>query len=91
MTAFLDIYLYLKSKNNDDSGKHKVLLKSVKSFVKLAIHLFQPMHICQIPHVFLKAQVTFPLNFASIFGAIRHTSSVLFLAQTQYTLVKGAN
>ena len=33
---------------------------------------------------FLKAQVTFPLNFASIFNAIRHNSSVLFLAQTLY-------
>ena len=33
---------------------------------------------------FLKAQVTFPLDFASIFSAIRHKSSVLFLAQTLY-------
>ena len=39
---------------------------------------------------FLKAQVTFPLNFASVFSAIRHNSSVLFLAQT-CNLVKGAN
>ena len=31
---------------------------------------------------FLKAQVTFPLNFASVFSAIRHNSPVLFLAQT---------
>ena len=30
---------------------------------------------------FFKAQVTFPLNFASIFSTIRHNSSVLFLAQ----------
>ena len=40
---------------------------------------------------FLKAQVNFPLNFASIFSAIRHNSSVLFLAQTLYTFVKGVN
>ena len=33
---------------------------------------------------FLKAQVTFPSNFASIFSAIRHNSSVLFLAQTYF-------
>ena len=30
---------------------------------------------------FLKAQVTFRLNFALIFSVIRHNSSVLFLAQ----------
>ena len=40
---------------------------------------------------FLKAQVIFPSNFASIFSAIRHNSSVLSLAQTLYTLVKAAN
>ena len=40
---------------------------------------------------FLKAQVNFPLNFASIFSAIRHNSSVLFLGQTLYTFVKGVN
>ena len=33
---------------------------------------------------FLKAQVTFSLKFASIFSAIRHNSSVFFLAQTLY-------
>ena len=37
---------------------------------------------------FLKAQVIFPSNFASIFSAIKHNSSILFLAQTLYTLVK---
>ena len=37
---------------------------------------------------FLKAQVSFPLNCASIFSAIKHNSSVLFLAQTLYTLFK---
>ena len=39
---------------------------------------------------FLKAQVSFPSNFASIFSAIRHNSSVIFFGQTLYTLVKGA-
>ena len=37
---------------------------------------------------FLKAKVSFPSNFASIFSAIKHNSSVLFLAQTLYALVK---
>ena len=41
--------------------------------------------------LFLKAPVTLPLNFASIFSAIRHNSSVLFLAQTLFSLGKGAN
>ena len=40
---------------------------------------------------FLKGQVSFPSNFASIFSAIKNNCSVLFLAQTLYTLVKGAN
>ena len=37
-----------------------------------------------------KAKVRFPSNsnFASIFSAIKHNSSILFLAQTLYTLVK---
>ena len=39
---------------------------------------------------FLKAQVSFPSNFAWIFSAIRSNSSVIFLAQTLYALVKGA-
>ena len=77
-----EIYLYLK---NIDS------VKRVKSFVKCAIHLFQPMQIYQLPSSFLKAQVSFPSNFASIFSAIKHNSSVLFLAQTLYSLVKGSN
>ena len=37
---------------------------------------------------FLKAQVSFPSNVASIFSAIKHNSPILFLAQTLYTLVK---
>ena len=37
---------------------------------------------------FWKAQVSFPSNFASIFSVIKYNSSVLFLAQTSYTLVK---
>ena len=40
---------------------------------------------------FLKGQVSFPSNFASIFSAIKNNCSVLFLTQTLYTLVKGAN
>ena len=37
---------------------------------------------------FLKAQVSFPSNFASVFSAIIHNPSVLFLAQKLHTLVK---
>ena len=37
---------------------------------------------------FLKAQVSFPSNVASVFSAIKHNSSILFLAQTLCTLVK---
>ena len=40
---------------------------------------------------FLKAQVSFPSNFTSIFSVIKHNSSVFFLAQTLSSLVKGAN
>ena len=36
----------------------------------------------------LKVQVIFPSNFAPIFSTIKHKSSVLFLAQRLYTLVK---
>ena len=39
---------------------------------------------------FLKAQVIFPSNFASVFSAIKHNSSILFFAQTLYTLVKSS-
>ena len=59
----MDIYLYLKSKNNDDSVKW-----CVKRFVKFAIHLFKPMHTCQIPHVIFKS--------TSQFLQILHQSSV---------------
>ena len=38
---------------------------------------------------FQKAQVSFLSNFTSIFGAIKHYSSVLLLAQT-YTLVNSS-
>ena len=37
---------------------------------------------------FLKAQVNFPSNVASIFSAIKQNSPILFLAQTLYTLFK---
>ena len=37
---------------------------------------------------FLKVQVSFPSNVASIFSAIKHNSPILFLAQTLYTLFK---
>ena len=50
--------------------------------------------ICQILHVILestKVQVSFPSHFASIFNAIKHNSSILFLAQTLYTLAESSS
>ena len=38
-----------------------------------------------------KVQVNLPSNFTSIFSAIKHNSSVLFLAQALYTLVKSSS
>ena len=46
------------------------------------IAIFQPVN-----ENFQKAEVSFPSNFASVFSAIKHNFSILFLAQT-YTLVK---
>ena len=37
---------------------------------------------------FLKEQVSFPSNFASIFSVIKHNSSALFLAHALYTSIK---
>ena len=73
VTTFLDIYLYLKSKNNDDSVKHvwKVLLNLLFIYFSLCIFFKFLMS-------FLKAQVTFALKFASSFSPIRHNSSVPF-------------
>ena len=39
---------------------------------------------------FLKAQVSFPSNFASIFSVIKHNSPIPLLAQTLYALVKSS-
>ena len=83
LTTFLDIYLYLKSKNNDNSAKHVKILLNL-------LFIYFSLHICQIPHVTFESTSHFPLNFASIFSAIRRNFSVLFVAQT-YILVKGAN
>ena len=44
------------------------------------------MQIYQFLVSFLEAQVSFLSNFASIFSAIKHNSSTLFLAQTLYIL-----
>ena len=45
-----------------------------------------PNSTCQ----FLEAEASFPPNFASILSAIKHNSSVLFLTQALYTLVKSS-
>ena len=42
------------------------------------------------PKSFLKAQVIFPSTFASIFSAIKNNSSIFFLAETLFTLVKSS-
>ena len=39
---------------------------------------------------FLKGQVIFPSNFGSIFSAIKNNSSILFLVQTLFALVKSS-
>ena len=56
----------------------------MKSFCKFAIHLFQPMHICQIPYVILEntysilKQVSSSSSFAAFFIVMTHNSSVSF-------------
>ena len=52
---------------------------------------FSPCIFAEFLMPFLKTQVTFPSNYASVFNVIRHNSSVLFLAQKLYSLMKGAN
>ena len=39
---------------------------------------------------FLKVQIIFPSNFASLFSAIKHNSSALFSTQALHNLVKGS-
>ena len=56
----------------------------MKSFCKFAIHLFQPMHICQIPYVILEntysilKQVSSSSSFVPFFIVMTHNSSVSF-------------
>ena len=76
LTAFLEIYLYLK---NNDSIKHvyKVLLNV----------LFIYFNLCKFAKFlksFLKAQVNFPANFASMINSIKQNSSVLFSSNIIY-------
>ena len=73
LTAFFDIYLYLKSKNNGN------FVKRVKSFLKFAINYFGLCIFAKFLTSFLKAQVIFPLNFASIFSAI---SNIIHFGQS---------
>ena len=40
---------------------------------------------------FLKTHVSFPINFAPIFSAIKHNASILVLPQKLYTLVKSSS
>ena len=46
------------------------------------------MIVLQIPHVIFEVQVIFPSKSASVSGAMKHNSSLLFLTQTLCTLVK---
>ena len=39
---------------------------------------------------FLKVQIIFPSNFASLFSVIKHNSSALFTTQALHNLVKGS-
>ena len=70
----MQIYLYLKT-NNNDFVKHvqNVLVKAL--FIVFSLHKFSKFLLS-----FLKAQVSFPSNFASIFSAIKHNTSVLFFS-----------
>ena len=47
--------------------------------------------ICQISHVILEAQVSFPSSFVSIFSVIKHNSSVVFLGETLCDLIKSSS
>ena len=58
----------------------------VKSFVKCAIHYFSLCKFTNFFMSFFKSQVSFSLNFASLFSVIKDNSSVLFLGQTLNTL-----
>ena len=68
-------------------GKYAVKKKKKKTEKKKNAELCFFVEICHVMS-FLKAQLSFPSNFASLFSNIKHKSSVLFLAQTLYTLVK---
>ena len=73
LIAFLKIYLYLKSKNND-------FVKNVsKVLLNVPFIYFSLCKFAKFLMSFLKAQVIFPSNFASIFSAIKHNSSAFFL------------
>ena len=66
------------------------MLSNVK-FNKFAIHLFQPMYICQIRHIIFESISPFSFKFCINLQRYQNNSSALFLAQKLYTLVKGAN
>ena len=74
LAAFLEIYLHLKPKDNN-SVKHmqNVLLNVLFIYFSL-------LKFAKFLMSFSKAQVTFSSNFASIFIAIKHNTSVLFFS-----------
>ena len=59
----------------------------MKSFVKFVIHLFQPMHICEIPHVIFKSTSYFSFKFSITLLCHERKLLCTFVAQTIYTLV----
>ena len=66
-----------------------LFLFSFSIFVsKTKLLFFQPVKIFQISHVIFESTISFHSNFASIFSTIKRNSSVLFLAETLYILVK---
>ena len=70
LTALLGIYLYLKSKNNDDSVKH------VKLFLNLLFIYFSLCTFAKFLMSFLKAQVQSDINPLYFFSP-----NVIYLGQ----------
>ena len=85
--AFVNLFLLVRISNI-------LAIFNINQYVPLSIEfchftsqndtaIFQPVN-----KKFQKAQVSFLSNLASIFSAIKHNSSILFVDQTLYTLVK---
>ena len=81
----LDTKLPCKFKSHKFSTLERRIL-SKSQFFRLSKMLWRKL--AKFPMLFLKAQVNFPSNVASVFSAIKQNFSILFLTQTLYTLFK---